>query len=162
MPHVEELAKISIKLRENVIKMLEEAGTGHSAGSLGTAEIFSTLYFHVLNIDPKNPNDPNRDRFVLSAGHICPVYYAALAEKGYFPETDLWKLRKINSPLQGHPDRTKTPGVDASSGSLGQGLSQAIGMAISAKLDNLHHRIYCLTSDGELNEGQIWEAAMFA
>jgi transketolase len=145
-----------------VITMLVEAKSGHSAGSLGTAEIFATLYFHILNIEADQPEKPDRDRLVVSNGHICPVYYAALAKKGYFPKKELWTLRKLNSRLQGHPDRTKTPGVDASSGSLGQGLSQAIGMALAAKLDEQNHRIYCITGDGELNEGQIWEAAMFA
>lgn len=158
----EELYKISNKLRQTVIDMLTEAKSGHTAGSLGTAEIFSALYFNILNIDPKKPGKKDRDRFILSNGHICPIWYATLSERGYFPKTELWKLRKINSKLQGHPKINSLPGIENTSGSLGQGLSYAIGLAISAKMDDSPHRIFCMTGDGELNEGQIWEAAMFA
>lgn len=156
------LEKIAVELREDVIKMLVEAKSGHSAGPLGTADIFSALYFHVLNIDPQNPTDPKRDRFVLSNGHICPILYATLAHKGFFPREELKTLRKINSRLQGHPHNLSLPGIEATSGSLGQGLSQAAGMALAAQLNNETHRIYCMTGDGELDEGQNWEAAMFA
>lgn len=158
----EELYKISNKLKQTVIDMLAEAGSGHTAGSLGTAEIFATLYFKILNIDPEKPNKKDRDRFLLSNGHVCPIWYATLSERGFFPKTELWKLRKINSKLQGHPKINSLPGIENTSGSLGQGLSQAVGMAIAAKMDGKNHRIYCMTGDGELNEGQIWEAAMFA
>jgi len=158
----EELYKISNKLKQTVIDMLAEAGSGHTAGSLGTAEIFATLYFKILNIDPEKPNKKDRDRFLLSNGHVCPIWYATLSERGFFPKTELWKLRKINSKLQGHPKINSLPGIENTSGSLGQGLSQSIGMAIAAKMGGKNHRIYCMTGDGELNEGQIWEAAMFA
>ncbi len=158
---IEKLYKISNKLRQIVIDMLTEAGSGHTAGSLGTAEIFSAFYFKILNIDPKKPNKKDRDRFILSNGHICPIWYAALSERGFFSKTELWKLRKINSKLQGHPIMNSLPGIENTSGSLGQGLSQAIGIALAAKMDDLNYRVYCMTGDGELNEGQIWEAAMF-
>ena len=158
----EELYKKSNKLKQTVIDMLTEAGSGHTAGSLGTAEIFTALYFQILNVDPKNPHKKNRDRFLLSNGHICPIWYATLSERGFFPKSELWKLRKINSKLQGHPKMNSLPGIENTSGSLGQGLSQAIGVAIAAKMDNLSYRIYCMTGDGEMDEGQIWEAAMFA
>ncbi len=157
-----ELEKIANNLRKEVINMLVEAGSGHCAGPLGLADIITVLYFHILNVNPANPHDPNRDRFVLAAGHTCPILYAALAHKGYFPKSHLTKLRKLNSLLQGHPHNLVTPGVETSSGPLGQGLSQAIGMALSAKLNEGSHRVYCLSSDGDLNEGQTWEAAMFA
>ena len=156
------LNEIATKLRESVVDMLVEAGSGHSAGPLGTADIFATLYFHLLDIDPKNPNDPDRDRFVLSNGHICPILYATLAHKGFFPVKELWTLRKFNTRLHGHPDKNALPGVEVSAGPLGQGLSQAIGMAIAGKMDKKDHLVVCMTSDGELNEGQTWEAAMFA
>jgi len=158
----ENLYKLSNKLRQKVIDMLVEAGSGHTAGSLGTAELFSALYFHILNIDPKLPLKKGNDRFVLSNGHICPILYAALSERGFFPAKELWTLRKLNSKLQGHPKFGSLPGIENSSGSLGQGLSQAIGIALAAKIDGAPYRIYCMTGDGELNEGQIWEAAMFA
>ncbi len=149
-------------LRESVIEMITEAESGHTAGSLGTAEILTALYFHVLNIDPQDPQKPDRDRFILSNGHICPILYAALSHRGFFPTAELLTLRKLNSRLQGHPHNKATPGVEISSGPLGQGLSQAIGMALAARMNKESHRIYCLTSDGELNEGQTWEAALFA
>ncbi len=159
MKFLEEMANT---LREDVIEMLEEAGSGHSAGPLGMADIFSALYFHVLNHNPKKPDWPERDRLVLSNGHICPIRYAAMARAGYFPIEELLTLRKINSRLQGHPHRQALPGVETTSGPLGSGLSQAIGMALAAKLDNKKYRVYCAMSDGELEEGNIWEAAMFA
>ncbi len=159
---VEKLYKISTKLKQKVLDMLVESGSGHTAGSLGTSEIFTALYFHVLNIDPKSPGKKDRDRFILSNGHICPIWYAALSEKGFFPTKELWTLRKINSKLQGHPKYKSLPGIENSSGSLGQGLSQAIGIALSAKMDGENYRVYCMTGDGELDEGQIWESAMFA
>jgi transketolase len=149
------------ELRLEVIKMLTEAGSGHSAGPLGTAEIFAVLYFAELNVDPSNPEDPQRDRFFLSNGHICPILYAALAERGFFPHTELKKLRKIDSLLQGHPDR-KIPGVETAGGSLGQGICVAVGAALAHKIDKSNTRTYTMTSDGELNEGQTWEAAMLA
>jgi len=158
----EGLYKISNKLKQTVIDMLTEAGSGHTAGSLGTAEIFSALYFKILNVDPEKPNKKNRDRFLLSNGHVCPIWYAALSERGFFPKTELWNLRKINSKLQGHPKINTKMGIENSSGSLGQGLSQAIGVSLATKMDGLNYRVYCMTGDGELNEGQIWEAAMFA
>lgn len=158
----EKLYQIANKLRQLVVDMLLEAGSGHTAGSLGTAEIFATLYFHTLNIDPQKPKMKNRDRFVLSNGHIVPIWYAALSHRGFFPEKELWTLRKINSKLQGHPILESIPGIENTSGSLGQGFSQAVGMALAAKMDKENHRIYCMTGDGELNEGQVWEAAMFA
>ncbi len=159
---ITDLQKISLKLREEVITMLVDAGSGHSAGPLGMADIFATLYFNILNIDPENPDDKERDRVVLSNGHICPIWYATLAYRGYFAKKELRKLRKINSMLQGHPHNLSTPGVENTGGPLGQGLSQAIGMALAGKLDKMNYRVFCLGSDGELNEGQTWEAAMFA
>lgn len=161
-PAIARLEETALELRETVIQMLLEAGSGHTAGSLSAADIITTLYFHVLNIDPKSPSDPNRDRFILSNGHICPILYAALSKRGYFDKKELWTLRKLNSRLTGHPHNLSLPSVEVSSGALGQGLSQAIGMSLAAKLDNLNYRVFCLTGDGELNEGQIWEAAMFA
>lgn len=159
---IKKLYQIANKLRQLVIDMLLEAKTGHTAGSLGTAEIFSTLYFYTLNIDPQKPNMKNRDRFILSNGHIVPIWYAALSYRGFFPEKELWTLRKINSKLQGHPVLGSVSGIENTSGSLGQGFSQAIGMALAAKVDKETYRIYCMTGDGELDEGQIWEGAMFA
>lgn len=149
-------------IREEVIKMLTEAGSGHTAGPLGMADIFAAMYFHVLNHDPKNPLWEDRDRLVLSNGHICPVLYATLAFAGYMPLKELKTLRKLNSRLQGHPHRASTPGVETTSGPLGSGLSQSIGMALSARLDNKKYQTYCLMSDGEHNEGNTWEAIMFA
>lgn len=149
-------------IRQDIIMMLEEAGSGHSAGPLGMADVFTTLYFHLLNHDPKNPNWVDRDRVVLSNGHICPVLYATLAHAGYFPVEELKTLRKLGSRLQGHPHRKALPGVETTSGPLGSGLSQAIGMAHAAKLDGKKHRIYCLMSDGEHNEGNTWEAILYA
>ena len=159
LKHLEEKA---VEMREHIIEMLLEAKSGHSAGPLGMADIFTAMYFHILNHDPRNPDWPDRDRLVLSNGHICPVQYAALAMSGYFPLEELKTLRKINSRLQGHPHRGVLPGVETTSGPLGEGLSQAIGMALALKLDNKGAQVYCLGSDGELQEGNSWEAAMFA
>ena len=142
--------------------MLLEAGSGHSAGPLGMADIFTALYFEVLNIDPKRPTWPDRDRLVLSAGHICPVLYAALAHRGYFPVEELMTLRQFGTRLHGHPHNLALPGIENSSGPLGQGLSQAAGMALAAKLDDKRWRTYAVLSDGEHDEGQTWEAVMFA
>ncbi len=159
---IKELALIAVDLREAVVEMLLAAKSGHSAGPLGMADVFAALYFNILNIDPNNPEDPERDRVVLSNGHICPIHYATLAYRGYFPIKELKTLRKLGTRLHGHPHNLALPGIENSSGPLGQGLSQAIGMALAAKLNKEKHRIYCLGSDGELQEGQIWEAAMFA
>ena len=156
------LEEMAVRIREDVIKMLVEAGSGHSAGPLGMADIFTALYFHILNHDPKNPGWPDRDRVVLSNGHICPVLYATLAHAGYFPLEELMTLRKLNSRLQGHPHRNSLPGIETTSGPLGSGLSQAIGMALAARLDKKKNRVYCLASDGEHQEGNYWEAVMFA
>lgn len=156
------LEELAIKLREDVISMVSRAGSGHIAGPLDMAEIFATLYFHVLNHNPKDPNWPDRDRVVLSNGHICPILYATLARAGYFPKEELLTLRKLGSRLQGHPHRGTLPGIETTSGPLGSGLSQACGMALAAKLDNKKYRIYCLMSDAEQQEGNIWEAVMFA
>ncbi len=156
---LEEMANL---LREDVIEMLLEARSGHSAGPLGMADIFSALYFHVLNHEPKNPDWADRDRLILSNGHICPIRYAAMARAGYFPIEELLTLRKINSRLQGHPHRKALPGVETTSGPLGSGLSQAIGLALAGKLNGEKYRIFCAMSDGELQEGNTWEALMFA
>jgi transketolase len=157
------LKKMAEKIRIDIVEMLCEAGSGHSGGSLSMADIFSYLYFSgELKLDPDEPALKSRDRVVLSKGHACPVLYAALAEKGYFDKKNLATLRKYGSILQGHPDMKKTPGVDITTGSLGQGLSCAVGMAIGARLDNMDLRVYAIVGDGECNEGQIWEAAMAA
>lgn len=150
------------QIRKDIINMLREAGSGHPGGSLSAADILSVLYFKEMKIDPENIHEPNRDRFVLSKGHAAPVLYATLAEKGFFPKEDLLTLRKIGSKLQGHPDMRKVPGVEISTGSLGQGLSAANGMALAGKIDGASYRVYALIGDGECQEGQIWEAAMFA
>lgn len=163
--HEEKLKYLELlanKIREDIIKMLVEAGSGHSAGPLGMADIFTVMYFHVLNQDPKNPTWPDRDRLVLSNGHICPVLYATMAQAGYFPIEELKTLRKLGTRLQGHPHRESLPGLETTSGPLGSGLSQAIGMALAANLDKKKYRIYCLMSDGEHDEGNVWEAVMFA
>src|SRR3989339_1007078 len=156
------LEEFATRIREKVVETLLEAGSGHSAGPLGMADIFVALYFHILNHNPKKPNWSDRDRLILSNGHICPVQYVALAYAGYFPVEELKTLRKINSRLQGHPHRGTLPGIENSSGPLGQGLSQAVGMAIVAKTERKKWRVYCMMSDGELQEGQSWEAAMAA
>ena len=149
------------EIRRLVIKMLAKAGSGHPGGSLSACDLITALYFSVLRHDPKNPASPDRDRFHLSKGHCCPLWYAVLAESGYFPKEELWTLRKFGSLLQGHPDR-RTPGVDVASGSLGQGLSVALGMSLAARLDKKAYRVYVLLGDGETQEGNIWEAAMAA
>jgi len=149
-------------MRREVIKMLGEAGSGHTGGSLSPADIVSCLYFWEMNIDPERPDWENRDRFVLSKGHAAPLLYAALAEKGFFPREWLSTLRKMGSPLQGHPDMRKLPGVEASTGSLGQGISWAVGMALVGKMDKRDYRVYVLLGDGEIQEGMVWEAVMAA
>lgn len=149
-------------IRRHIIRMLGEAGSGHPGGSLSATEIVTSLYFHVMRLDPARPDWPDRDRFVLSKGHACPVLYAALAERGFFPVEELLTLRKLGSRLQGHPDMRKLPGVEMSTGSLGQGLSAASGMALAARLDGRDYRVYVLLGDGEIQEGQVWEAAMAA
>jgi transketolase len=162
MGHLELLERHAVSIREDIITMLEEAGSGHSAGPLGMADIYSALYFSVLRHDPKKPEWAERDRLILSCGHTCPVRYAAMAEAGYFPRKELLTLRKFGTRLHGHPHNLALPGLETSSGPLGQGLSQAAGMALSAKMDGKKWRTYCVVSDGEHQEGQIWEAVMFA
>ena len=157
-----ELQKVANEVRKGIITGVHAAKAGHPGGSLSAADLFTYLYFEEMNVDPKNPQDPDRDRFVLSKGHTAPGLYAALANKGYFPVEDLLTLRHIGSHLQGHPCMQHTPGLDMSSGSLGQGISAAVGMALSAKLRNKSYRVYTLLGDGEIQEGQVWEAAMFA
>ena len=157
-----ELKKIANEVRKGIVTAVHSAKAGHPGGSLSAADIYTYLYFEEMNVDPKNPEAPDRDRFVLSKGHTAPGYYATLAHKGYFPVEDLVKFRHINSYLQGHPCKQHVPGVDMSSGSLGQGISAAVGMAISAKLTNDDYRVYTLLGDGEIQEGQVWEAAMLA
>lgn len=149
-------------IRQDIIQMLLEAGSGHSAGPLGMADIFTALYFHILNHDPKNPNWEDRDRLILSNGHICPVRYATMAHAGYFPISELQTLRKLGSRLQGHPHRTSLPGLETTSGPLGSGLSQSCGLALAAKIDQKKWRVICLMSDGEQEEGNTWEAVMLA
>ena len=155
-----ELQKISNEIRKDIINMVYEAGSGHIGGSLSCTEILTVLYFNQMNINNLKPKDIARDRFVLSKGHASSALYSVLAEKGYFSKSELSGFRKLNSNLQGHPDMNKIPGVDMSAGSLGQGLSCANGMAMCSKMDNLGFRVYCLLGDGEIEEGQIWEAAM--
>ena len=157
-----DLQILACKVRMGTIEGVFNAKCGHPGGSLSAADIFTYLYFKEMKVDPKNPRDPNRDRFVLSKGHTCPGLYAALALKGFFPEAELKKLRHIDGMLQGHPDMNGTPGIDMSSGSLGQGISAACGMALAGKLDKKDYRVYTVLGDGEIDEGQVWEAAMFA
>ncbi len=157
-----ELDQIAEEIRIDIIKMLLAAGSGHSAGPLGMADVFTALYFSVLQIDPKRPTWPDRDRLVLSCGHINPVFYATLAYRGFFPKKELLTLRQLGTRLHGHPHNLALPGVENSSGPLGQGLSQAIGMALAARIDKKRYRSYAILSDGEHNEGQTWEAIMFA
>lgn len=157
-----ELQKTAVEVRKGIIEAVHSAKSGHPGGSLSAADIFTYLYFEEMNIDPKAPKKEGRDRFVLSKGHTAPGYYAALAHRGFFPVEDLKTLRKVGSYLQGHPDRKHIPGVDMSSGSLGQGVSAAVGMALSAKMSGEDYRTYTLLGDGEIQEGQVWEAAMFA
>lgn len=157
-----ELQKTAVEVRKGIVTAVHSAKSGHPGGSLSAADIFTYLFFEELNIDPEQPDKPDRDRFVLSKGHTAPGYYSALANRGFFPVEDLPTLRHIGSYLQGHPDKKHIPGVDMSSGSLGQGISAAVGMAISAKLSNDSYRVYTLLGDGEIQEGQVWEAAMLA
>ena len=157
-----ELQKMANEIRKGIITAVHSAKAGHPGGSLSATEVFTYLYFEEMNIDPKNPKKADRDRFVLSKGHTAPGLYSALAHRGYFPVEDLVTLRHIGSYLQGHPDMKHIPGVDMSSGSLGQGISAAVGMALSAKLSNESYRVYTLLGDGEIQEGQVWEATMFA
>lgn len=157
---ISELKQIAIELRKTAITMIYEAQSGHPGGALSAADIVTALYFKEMNIDPKNPKWEDRDRFVLSKGHVCPILYAALGKLGYFPEEYLHKLRQEGSILQGHPDMKKCPGIDISTGSLGQGLSCAVGMAIAGKRDRKNYRVFAMLGDGECDEGQIWEAVM--
>lgn len=157
-----ELQKTANEIRKSIVTSVHSAKAGHPGGSLSATEVFTYLYFEEMNVDPKNPKDPDRDRFVLSKGHTAPGLYSTLAEKGFFPKEDLVTLRQIGSHLQGHPCMQHTPGLDMSSGSLGQGISAAVGMALAAKVDNKKYRVYTLLGDGEIQEGQVWEAAMFA
>lgn len=157
---IQNLQKIAKDVRKDIVEMLYSAQSGHPGGSLSITDILTTLYFYEMNINVNNPKDENRDRLILSKGHCSPALYSCLAEKGFFPKEDLKTFRKINSYLQGHPDMKKIPGVDMTSGSLGQGLSVANGIAIAGKLDNKSYRVYCIMGDGEIEEGQIWEAAM--
>ena len=157
---IEELKTKAKNIRRNIVEMVYSASSGHPGGSLSITDVLTALYFSELNVDINNPKDENRDRLVLSKGHCSPALYSALAEKGFIPKEDLKTFRKVDSYLQGHPDMKKIPGVDMTSGSLGQGLSVANGMALSAKLDGKNYRVYCIMGDGEIEEGQIWEAAM--
>jgi len=159
---LKDLEHKAARARELVIEMLLAAGSGHSAGPLGMADIFTAFYFHILKHDPKNPDWAERDRLILSNGHICPIRYASMAMAGYFPEDELNTLRKFGTRLQGHPHRTALPGVETTSGPLGEGISQAIGIALAAKLDKKDYHVYCLTSDGEHQEGNTWEAMLCA
>lgn len=156
------LAEVALNVRRDIITEVYSAGAGHPGGSLGIADILSYLYFEEMNVDPKNPKNPDRDRFVMSKGHCAPALYGILAEKGFFPKEDLKGFRSIDSYLEGHPDMKGVPGVDMSTGSLGQGICAANGMALAGKLDGKNYRVYAILGDGELEEGQVWEAAMFA
>ena len=157
-----ELQKAANEVRKGIVTAVHSAKAGHPGGSLSAADLFTYLYFEEMNIDPKEPKKADRDRFVLSKGHTAPGLYATLANRGYFPVEDLKTLRHIGSYLQGHPDMKHIPGVDMSSGSLGQGISAAVGMALAGKMDNADYRVYTLLGDGEIQEGQVWEASMFA
>ncbi len=157
-----ELQKMANEVRKGIVTAVHSAKAGHPGGSLSAADVFTYLYFEEMNIDPKDPKNPDRDRFVLSKGHTAPGYYSAMAHRGYFPVEDLTTLRKLGSHLQGHPCMQHIPGIDMSSGSLGQGISAAVGMALAGKMDKKEYRVYTLLGDGEIQEGQVWEAAMFA
>ncbi|MBC8254435.1 MAG: transketolase [Ardenticatenia bacterium] len=159
---IAELERQALAIRRDIIRMIHASQSGHPGGSLSSTDIVTALYFHFMRVDPQNPDWPDRDRFVLSKGHACPVWYSALAERGFFPVDELLTLRRIDGRLQGHPDMLKTPGVDITTGSLGQGLSAGVGMALGLKHDGRDARVYVIIGDGELNEGQIWEAAMAA
>lgn len=156
--NVEALKKIAIQVRKDIIEEVYSAKSGHPGGALSCADILTVLYFNQMNIDEKKPEDPNRDRLILSKGHASPALYAVLAEKGYFPKEELKNFRKIGSKLQGHPDMKNIPGVDMTTGSLGQGLSAGVGMALASKMDKAGCKIYCILGDGEIEEGQVWEA----
>ena len=157
-----ELQKMANEVRKGIVTATHSAKSGHPGGSLSAADVFTYLYFEEMNIDPKDPKNPDRDRFVLSKGHTAPGYYSAMAHRGYFPVEELPTLRHVGSDLQGHPCMQHLPGIDMSSGSLGQGISAAVGMALSGKMDGKSYRVYTLLGDGEIQEGQVWEAAMFA
>ena len=159
---IKKLEELANQIRQSVIEMLVEEKSGHTAGPLGMADIFTALYFHILNHDPKNPDWPDRDRLILSNGHICPIRYAAMAHAGYFPMEELKTLRKFGSRLQGHPERERLPGIETTSGPLGSGLGQAAGIAYGARMDGKKFRTYCAMSDGEQEAGNTWESAMFA
>ncbi|HEY3426966.1 MAG TPA: transketolase, partial [Negativicutes bacterium] len=159
---VVQLEKHAKAIRRSIVAMITEAKSGHPGGSLSAVDILTTLYFAEMKVDPHKPDDVDRDRFVLSKGHAAPVLYATMAEKGYFPHEELLTLRKIDSRIQGHPSMKDLPGIDMSTGSLGQGLSAANGMALAARLNGQSHRVYVMLGDGELEEGMVWEAAMFA
>lgn len=159
---IQELETKANDIREDIVKMLVEAGSGHTAGPLGLADMYTAMYFHVLNHDPKKPDWADRDRFLVSNGHTCPVWYATMAHAGYFPKEELMTLRKLGSRLQGHPERTHLPGIENTSGPLGQGLGQAAGMAYAARMDAKKFRVYCMMSDAEQAEGVLWESAMFS
>ena len=156
--NVEALKRIAVEVRKGIIEAVYNAKSGHPGGALSCADILTVLYFNQMNVDEKKPNDPNRDRLVLSKGHACPALYSVLAQKGYFDKELLKTFRKIGSDLQGHPDMKKVPGVDMTTGSLGQGLSAAVGMAIASKMDKAGCKVYCIVGDGEIEEGQVWEA----
>lgn len=158
----DELRKMAVNVRKDIVEMIARVNSGHPGGSLSAADLVTALYFNVLNHDPKNPHWEDRDRFILSKGHACPVLYSCMARTGYFPHEELKTLRQINSRIQGHPEVRKLPGIEASTGSLGQGLSIGVGLAEGAKLQGKTYRSYVLTGDGELDEGQIWEAALYA
>lgn len=158
----EQLQQKAVQIRQDIIREIYHAGSGHPGGSLSATDMMVTLYFNEMHINPKNPKDPNRDKFVLSKGHAVPALYACLAEAGYFPKEELLTLRKIGSRLQGHPSMLKTPGIEMSTGPLGHGISAAVGMAIANKLDKRENRVYALLGDGELQEGMVWEAFMAA
>lgn len=159
---VERLIEVARELRITDLEMLIEAGSGHPGGTLSAAEMVAALFFHKLRLRPEEPDWPGRDRFILSKGHCIPIVYAAMAKRGFFEEKELMTLRQVGSRLQGHPDRRLLPGIEASTGSLGQGLSVAAGMAVAGKLDDADWRVYCMLGDGEIQAGQVWEAAMFA
>lgn len=156
--NVEALKKIAVEVRKDIIEEVYSAKSGHPGGALSCADILTVLYFNQMNVDEKKPEDPNRDRLILSKGHASPALYAVLAEKGYFPKEELKNFRKIGSKLQGHPDMKNIPGVDMTTGSLGQGLSAGVGMALASKMDKAGCKIYCILGDGEIEEGQVWEA----
>lgn len=160
--NINELKNIANKVRKNIIEQVYRASSGHPGSSLSCVEILTTLYFNIMNVNPEKPKMENRDKLVLSKGHASPALYAVLAQRGFFPKEELKEFRKLGSRLQGHPDIKKLPGIDMSSGSLGQGLSSACGMALISKKNKLNNRVYCILGDGELEEGQVWEASMLA